>query len=770
MPLNHKLKSMLKHPADTRLRILFVAWLAMVSGITGFSQVRLQGMIVDSTRQGIGYAGVQLMATDTYSLLADSMGRFSQVMRNPGPVRVRVSYINYALWDSTFFVSNDTAVIIVLKANPENINEVVVVAHEKRDNTVVTLGNSEIALRPKGFGEADIISALQQKAGVAHAAEISPGLYVRGMEQGNAGTYLNGFELFGTNHMLSIFPQFNSDAIDAVKLVKADFEPRYGGYLSSYLLAETSHDVSEGFAGKFETGVLTTKARVEGPLIPGRLSARLAFRYSYFDLIAALYNRVNSGESDVNKLSMYRFHDLNGSLTWHTKKKGTLMLDVLNTADQVEFDDEDLDVGSSWQNQMVSVSWRVPLSSRTNFTLLTGYTGFRLEADFRVPHNRKVKNSISQGSATALFNMSHTARLKTETGIDLKMNRLELETATTTYRPGEYSRINSKTPAENAALFGSIQWFATQNLQLKGGARLEVVFSDTTYIHPMPYVAANYSRRGLTVNLSYSRQIQYRHLYVPTGINLPLNIWYPSQSDVPPAKADHVNLSVSKNIDNKFMVSLTGYYVSLTDLTEFLEGNYFTSLNFVTDKGRGYSRGLETSFAWRSKRFEVEGGFTLARSRRKFQSINNGNWFSPVFDIRHKADLGIVYKPGNRWTFTLSQFIQDGFVMTLPTSIYMHQTADAGGKMEQTIVPVYTSRYNFRMPLSHRMDVSGAYRFKWNRSEATLVLGIYNVYNYQNPYFIYFSPETDADQRVFLQARKKSLIPLVPFVSFNCSF
>jgi hypothetical protein len=90
--------------------------------------------------------------------------------------------------------------------------------------------------------------------------------------------------------------------------------------------------------------------------------------------------------------------------------------------------------------------------------------------------------------------------------------------------------------------------------------------------------------------------------------------------------------------------------------------------------------------------------------------------------------------------------------------------------MEKTIVPVYTSRYNFRMPLSHRMDLSGSYCFKWGRTEATLVVGIYNVYNYQNPYFIYFSSKIDVDQRVFLQARKKSLIPLVPFVSFNYSF
>ncbi|MCE5348212.1 MAG: TonB-dependent receptor [Bacteroidales bacterium] len=730
-----------------------------------FSQILVSGILCDSTAARVEYANVQVTAGKSYFLTSDSLGRFFQSIAAPGSVRIQVSQINFSPWDSTFMVNNDTTVVITLRSSLKNIKEIIISAGKRNDNNTILISNNDFSFKSKSLGETDLLGILQQKTGIAHSSEVSPGLNVRGMQQGNTGIFFGGTELFGINHILSIYPQFNSDAIGNVHLLKADFDPCYSGYLSSVMLIEPDHKLYSEFAGGAELGILNAKLTLNVPVVRDKISAKISLRRSYFDLIADAYN--NRGK---NVLPKYGFSEINTSLVWHTVKKGIFSLDFFNTADKIKFDDNDLSLFSRWKNYLVSGKWNVPLSARTNFELLAGYTRFNLNVIFTKLFDHAIQNDISQGNVSAKVTYRVTNTLKCDLGTDFKLSRLNLEASSADFGTVDSSPVTWKVPAENTALFENIQWFPARKLKFKAGSRLEIFHSDTTYMDLIPFISANYDLYGYTLNLSYSKQIQYKHLFIPTGINLPLNIWCPSQSDVPPEKASHYNISVSKTISDNFNLSVSAYYIDLKDLTEFLEGNYFTSLRFTTDLGHGYSKGLETGFTWKTRNIEIEGGVTISKSKRKFPLINNGVWFSPPFDIRHKADFNVLYRCGNKWVFTLSQFIQDGFVMTLPTSIFIHQTGDIAANSNYEIVPVYTTRYNFRMPLSHRMDLSASYSFNWSGSEAVIVFGIYNLYNYQNPYFIYFTPQVQDNSRIFLQSRKKSLLPMIPFVSFKLTF
>ena len=65
-----------------------------------------------------------------------------------------------------------------------------------------------------------------------------------------------------------------------------------------------------------------------------------------------------------------------------------------------------------------------------------------------------------------------------------------------------------------------------------------------------------------------------------------------------------------------------------------------------------------------------------------------------------------------------------GRAITVPSG-FIHQYP--------TFVPVYSDRNAARLPLYHRLDVSAKLKPKQDGINATLILGIYNLYARENP-------------------------------------
>ena len=62
---------------------------------------------------------------------------------------------------------------------------------------------------------------------------------------------------------------------------------------------------------------------------------------------------------------------------------------------------------------------------------------------------------------------------------------------------------------------------------------------------------------------------------------------------------------------------------------------------------------------------------------------------------------------------------------------------------------------------------------KKKKFESNWSLSIYNLYNRQNPYFIYFDIENnlgEEDGSIELKAKQVSLFPIIPSISWNFKF
>lgn len=76
------------------------------------------------------------------------------------------------------------------------------------------------------------------------------------------------------------------------------------------------------------------------------------------------------------------------------------------------------------------------------------------------------------------------------------------------------------------------------------------------------------------------------------------------------------------------------------------------------------------------------------------------------------------------------------------------------------------------MPAYHRLDVGVNFHKQKKWGQRTWSIGLYNAYNRQNPFFVYFSTEyydtiVNNGKKVLKQV---SLFPIIPSISYSFKF
>jgi hypothetical protein len=731
------------------------------------AQVNITGRVYYE-QQPVQNATVELAGTKRYLLLTDSLGRFSFHSLPREVYRLIVTHLSFAPFETTFSFSKDTSFQVSLLFKHDTLKGVTIISGKSLPPTAnIELSHDDIVRKGSALGEANIYEALQKQAGIIHTSEVSSGLFVRGLNSGNTATLLDGINTFSGNHLLGIYPPLNADAFDKIQLVKDNIHPKFNGFLGSYLLLETMHKVPDSLHAKAELGILTSRLGVQVPILKNKLGIISNIRRSYFDLISKTYNSFNKDKQNYSPLPLYSFYDWNNTVIFNSKA-GLFKINTLSSGDKLGMDDSQLHLSAVWKNLTIGLNWQYQLSGKLDLKINAGISRYMADASYK-SIGRQLKNEIRESGVTADMHWVASKSVAIDYGVFLKGYQLNMTSLTLDDADSTQKRISISRPANywGAYLFSNIG--VTHDLRLRLGANVNRYSSDRHYSAIVPTLNIIYSKYQQGISFNISRQVQYAHLYVPTGVQLPINIWYPTVQNAPPEDAWHFTSTYSRVLSRKIKVSISLYYILLKNQTEFLDKNYFSSLDFKTAQGSGLSLGVELNIYYNSSKWQLEGHYTYGKSTGRFPGINEGKEYSMPYDIRHKADLSLFWQFKPRWTFSLSQYVQSGSVITMPTGLYMHQNADVGGGPLRAI-PVYTARNNYRMPLSHRMDVSVKHVFNLKKVKYSWTAGIYNMYSYQNPYFIYFTTRKKENGDRYLQAKTKSILPLVPFLSIQAEF
>ncbi len=667
---------------------------------------------------------------------------------------------------------------IELEIEQDILDEITLVGGETTISSTamgnVKLNAADIKEMPAFMGEVDVLKAVQFLAGVQSASEGSVNYIVRGGNPDQNLILLDGVPVYNVSHLFGFFSVFNVDAIKHVELTKGGFPAHFGGRLSSVLEVNMKEGNMKEFHGSGGIGLLAAKLAFEGPIIKDKVSFMLSGRRTYSDLI---YRPLIQNEGlDAG----YYFADFNAKINWKISDKDRIYLSFYNGLDKAftdEIDDEIFKSELKWGNYTSSLRWNHLFSkklfgnltatySRYNFeigsinqidTISTAIKyfsritdhGIRYDLDYLPSAKHSIKTGLSytyHNFRPGALNISLTASSIDISGIDSLFNLAE------------------NTFANDLSFYLEDTWTVNQKLKINGGLHYaSYLVNNTFYGSLQPRISSRYLLYpNWALKASYAYMEQYIHLLTNSSIGLPTDLWVSSTDKIKPQTSHQVSLGSTLMFGNdKWEFTNELFYKKLTGLLEYKPiTSYAPASNWedqVLSGGNGFAQGWEMFLRYSSKKTNGWIAYTLSKSERQFDELNNGVSFPFKYDRRHDFKVVLNHNFTKKFSLGLTWVFNNGINATIPVSTYV----DLNGNQ----VVKYSARNGYQYPNYHRMDVGMTWKKKTSWGERSWGLSIYNVYNRKNPFLIYF--DLVDNQR---QGRQISVFPLLPTFNYNFRF
>jgi hypothetical protein len=767
------------------IRLAMLLLLLSISVLSkGFAQNKftISGTVKDKSSNELLFgATLSVMELPSVGVVTNEYGFYSLTLPQ-GDYTISVSYLGYAASETKITLNgNQKMDFFLIESNI--LNEVVVTAAKKDDNLTQTkmgtevLSMREIAKVPVLFGEKDILKIIQLLPGVKSNGEGNSGFTVRGGSTDQNLILLDEAPVYNASHLLGFFSTFNSDAIKDATLIKGNSPAQYGGRLSSVLDVKMKEGNSNDFGVSGGIGLISSRLTVEGPVQKGKSSFILSGRRTYADVFLGL-------SEDFANNSLY-FYDYNAKMNYQINENNHLFLSGYFGRDVLGFANT---FGIDWGNSTGTLRWNSVLSSKlfsntsliysqynykiqigsgeTNFNINSRIEDWNLKQDFSYFPNQK--NTLKFGFNAILHNIEPTRFEGSVESSTTKNNRPALENAVyvnNLYQPNPKLGIDYGLRLTSYSLIGEGLYNIYENGVITNSIQLESGEFGKTYFNIEPRISANYrTSPNSSLKAGYARNTQNLHLLSNSTGGNPTDQWIGSSYNIKPEIADQVSIGFNQNLhDHDYEIGIEAYYKFMQNQVDYKDAaDINTALDVESELlfGKGRAYGIE--FLAKKKTGKLTGwvSYTLAKTERNIEGINNGNWYNARQDRTHDLSVVALYQLTPRWNVSGLFVFYTGNAVTFPTGKYQ-----VGG---QTVYQ-YGSRNGDRMPAYHRLDLSTTYDFKpKKRYQSSLNLGVYNVYGQQNPFSIDFREnENDPNST---EAVQTALFRWMPAITYNFKF
>ena len=733
-------------------------------------------------------ASLILLEQPRSTALSNSFGFYS-LNAPAGHYTLIASFTGYRSDTVSVDLSKDVKLDLQLGSAGAQLQEVVVSANRNNNNVskplmgVQKLSVTEIRDIPVIFGEKDILKTIQLLPGVQSAGDGNSGFYVRGGAIDQNLILLDGATVYDPSHLLGFFSVFNSDAIKDVTLYKGAIPAEYGGRLSSVLDVKMNDGNSKDYSASGGIGLIDSRLTIEGPIHKDDGSFIVSARRTYADLFLKL-----SKDTNTNRNSLY-FYDLNVKANYKLGDKDHLYLSGYFGQDHLGISNSfDLTYGNStgtlrWNHILNSklfsntslmyskYNYTIGINSGNNDIGINSFIQdlhFKEDLEYYISSGNKlnfgvdvIDHTISPGVVTATaassFNSLHIQdRHALESAIYIN-HALELSdkinldyglraSLFTVLGPGTFYKYDSSGNVLDSTNYAS-------------GATV------INYFNLEPRFSASYKLDdNSSVKASYARTTQNLHLLSNSTSSNPTDVWVPNTNNVKPEIGDQVSLGYYRNLkENAYELSAEVYYRYMQNQIDYRNGAQLIANTNVESQliyGHGRAYGLEL-YA-RKKVGKLTGwiSYTLSRTERQFEGINNDSWYPAMQDRTHDLSVVGIYKLNKKWTLSSDFVYYTGNAVTWPSGKY---------EVEGQVAFLYTSRNGYRMPPYNRLDFSATLQGKkTKKTDSYWIFSCYNVYGRENPYSISF--EQDPGDPSKTQAVQYALFRWVPSVSYNFKF
>ncbi len=731
---------------------------------------------------------------------------FYSITADAGNYTLVSSFIGYKEFRKSITLNRNIVMDIELASNMITTKEVVITGDRPDENLQNTeMGTFDIPVEkiksiPVLFGEVDVLKTITLTPGVQSGGEGNSAFYVRGGGPDQNLVLLDEAVVYNASHLFGFFSVFNADALQHIELTKSGMPANYGGRLASVL------DISmkDGNMKKYQVdgglGLISSRLTVQGPLKKDTSSFIISGRRTYADLVMRPFIRKTSDFKHTG----YYFYDLNAKINYKISDKDRIFASAYFGRDlfNMDIEDDDLKMKMYWGNATITARWNHLFSQKLfsnasfifsdyrfefgttmdmyDISLLSGVNDYNGRLDFTylpasshvlkfgadyifhvfTPNNASARSGevdLIVGDAVKLYSHEASVYVNDEFSIGKKLK----------FNVGLRGSFFAHVGPFDRYIKDSITSQVIDTIKYGNGELVK------PYWHLEPRASMRYTLNSKSsLKASFTQNYQYIHLASPTTVSMPTDIWFPSTEIVKPQFGTQYSLGYYRNFDDNMIEgSVEVYYKQMKNQIEYAEGaliedniNNNTDNNFVFGTGTAY--GIE--FFVNKKFGTTTGwiGYTLARSTRQFDDINNGEMFPAKYDRRHDISVVVTHQLTEKLTISGVWVYATGNCATMPVSRYI-----IGGN----VVSEYGPRNGFRMPAYHRADLSLTWypksKKKTRKIEESWNFSIYNLYNRKNPYFIYFDVEGDIlAGSASVTAKQVSIFSILPSITWNFKF
>lgn len=775
-------------PDTNKIVLILLVIFAHIGQIAAQNKQTLNGNVTDAkTGETLIGATIKLIGQTTAAAVTNSYGFYS-INIPQGSYQIDVSFVGYKPFKQNIEINLDIRLNFALE-DDKQLSEVIISGIKKNDNlSSPQMGLQKINVKdinniPVLLGERDVLKTLQLLPGIKSAGEGNSGFYVRGGATDQNLILLDEAPVYNASHLLGFFSTFNSDAIKDVSVYKGGMPAQYGGRLASVLDIKMNDGNRKKYAAEGGVGLISSRLKVEGPIVKDKGSFMISGRRTYMDAFFKL-----SPDSSVNKNTLF-FYDLNAKANYQLNEKNVLYLSGYFGRDKLGLSDT---FGFNWGNTTITLRWNHLYSNRlfSNTALIYSNYNYVIQ-NFMEENNFEVNSSIKDFNLKQDFEYSLSDRHNLKFGINAIHHTIAPGKLTAT----ESSSVN-ETTYENRkgvefAAYVSDEWSVSDQMNLVYGLRVNsfslvgpgnIKSYDTdgntintvayksnefvkSYINLEPRISTSYLlNNSSSLKVAYTRNVQNIHLMSNATSTSPTDLYIMNSNNVKPEIADQLAAGYFRNFNNdKYEFSAEVYYKWMQNQIEYrsgtdLRGNGNVEADLLYGDGRAY--GLELFFKKRFGKFNGWIGYTLSRTERQFDAINNGRWFYAKQDRTHDLSLVGIYKASLRWTFSSVFVYNTGNAVTFPSGKY---------QINDRTVFYYSEKNSYRTPDYHRLDISATLEGKpGKRLQSSWSFGIYNLYNRKNAFSINFKDDPDDPTRT--QAVQTTLFGIIPSVTWNFKF
>lgn len=752
----------------------------------------LSGKVIDSqTGEPLQFAIVQVLNSEV-STYTDEQGQFIFELNNFSYDSLRISYVGFQSKTIRTSISASEKFIVKLYANVDlpTIDVIAPIDYEGNSSSILAPSVSDLKSIPSLLGENDLLKSLSMLPGISNGLEGTAGIHIRGGNASQTNLLIDDVQQYNVNHIGGFLSSVPSYGVKSVVVYKGGIPPEFGGRLGGVLDIKLKDGRTDRRSSELTIGTGLIRLGSEGPI--GKKSSYLiSGRIGYPTLLYSLIASSNYSKGSRGNGKIINLGDFVAKLNTNIKGWNVSVSSFLSTdwgLEQNDFSNQLYLDEFNWLNMSHSLKVRKSFSDRAYFSTSIGYLnyGYSLET-LRVLRDQDTEKRNISLSDFDTKHISISAKIDyfISNNFTLRggINALKQENSSRYETQGDIVdaiRSEVKQSASTISPFAQIEAHAfKQKVQIMAGLRGDLFKSSIIQSVAQPRIRASIQvLENLYINSGFDRTTQFEHQLRTQLAILPNDLWLLSGPLLKPSLANQFYAGLGGRFSRVegWAWSIEGFKKTMTDLARIRPGREQLSrfdedinLNNIAINGEGKAIGLE--FFLRKDvgkdRFWVS--YTLSKSERKYDDINNGEWFPFTFDRRHDLNLRMLHKIDEKWSLSATFIYQTGISFTAPVAT----TVD---------YDIYDGFNNAKFSPFHVLNVGATKSWrpsKHHENMKELSFSIYNLYNRPNAYAAEIqldrieeiNPVTGSPMNTIRRkVVSRSLLPIVPGFSYKMTF